>query len=228
MLDLKSKIKNIKQKIDIFHLGFAFITIGLGIALYFQLHKGTVIVPQNKPVVVYKDKKGNIVSEIVTTEVDKATIKLLTDSIAKILKGRNSVEQVTTFIPRIDTVIKKVPVYIDTNNNFHMEVQDNYIKLRAEGNVATNEGSFTLQGIDTMTYVDFWDKHLFRADERKVAVINKNPYIKITEGSSITLKSPKVLLSVGPQVGVTLYQGKIQPYVGIGVGLNLFSLKMRK
>jgi hypothetical protein len=185
-----------------------------------------------KPVKKYIDKQGVEHAVIPTNVVSVAIMEYRLDSLRRALKA-SQLNQVTTVTARVDTVFKdRIITRNDETGDFEVEYKDSYVTAKTKGNNKTNKANIELSMTDTITYVDYTKKHLFKANERIIDISNKNPYNKITHGSSITLKEPKAIVTFGPYVGygVSFPNGKPQlaPSIGIAATVNLFSIKTRK
>jgi len=177
------------------------------------------------PTKQYVDREGIKWSEIKQTQAYKDDIKAIKDSVASSVKGR--VETITVYTTITDTFIKKIPVYInDTTSDFSLSLKDTWTEVNVNGNFKLKEASMRLRSQDTLTYVESVKRHLFRSNERIITISSKIPYNHIDYGASIHLKEQKVIAAFGPQISYDLLGNR--PVFGIGITLNVLSLKTRK
>lgn len=175
-----------------------------------------------KPVTQYKDKDSITHSVIQNQLVNQETMNRILDSISKNLDVKP--QTITQYITKTDTVFRDRPVYIDTvNKEFRTSFKDPYIEIDVNGNLQTNKANFKIKTTDTLTYVSYTKKHLFKGDEHLIDISGKSPHNTITEGRSFKLETKKSIFVLGPSVVYNPFTNKVQ--VGIGVTLNLISLK---
>lgn len=179
-----------------------------------------------KPVIKYVDRYGKVRSEIKTNSIPKEDFDRITDSFKKVLKGRVEINAITKYVTVMDTILVPQVINTDTTDgSLYVKYVDNYMKLEFAGNYIEETGDFRLFGIDTITYIDYTKKKLFKSNERIINLSNKSPYWHISEGSNITLKEKKdlIVFTLGG------YYNPITNKVGIGVGagVKVFSIKTR-
>lgn len=173
---------------------------------------------------VYKDKNNEIRSNIHSDVISKELFEQVTDSYKRLLKGRVKIKTVIKYEYLLDTSVK-VPITKDTSGKFHMKYSDNYLTLEAN-EIKKDVGEFKLSLTDTITHIGYVRKRFLRANEEVINLNSKSKYVKITQGTSITRKEPKVLVVIGPQLGYNPFTNKF--YGGIGATFNVVSIKSNK
>lgn len=176
---------------------------------------------------VYTDEKGVQHAQQTTQVTTTSVLNSLVDSLIsenRNLKNAISLVQVST---KIDTVfIQKIKWIDSTSGDFQISKKDEWIDLSVEGNIKSGESSIRLQTNDTISVVTTQKKHLFKPDETLIDISLRSPYHKIGQMRSISVEDKRSVLVLGPQVGYNPFNGKVT--YGVGVTLNLLSLKLRK
>lgn len=174
------------------------------------------------PEKVYVDKYGDRHILLKTIELNKIEIDGL----------KNDKEIQATKIAKLDKLLAKIKIttkvdtffktksFIDSNFNFYAEKKDEWIKLSVKGN--KDSAIFKYSSIDTIVYVEYIKRNIFKSNEHIVDIKNTNPYNKINTGSSFKIKETTTYLSAGPQIGWNPINQKL--YIGIGVQFNLIPL----
>lgn len=113
-------------------------------------------------------------------------------------------------ITRYDTVDNKVyPVY-----ESHIQLQ----KWITGTSIATKDSTH----LDLRIENDYDVVIKKESGKLNAYVINHNPYTTTTMLRAATLSAPaQKRFGIGPSAGVTYYNGKIHPYIGIGVNFNI-------
>lgn len=182
----------------------------------------SVVIDTNfKPVTEYQDKEGKDHQVVPNQEVSPQVMRSLIDSIAASLKGKN-VQVITQVIQKTDTVFRE-SVTMDSNCNFEVNKVDPYLTIKVKGN--KDFADITLQTIDTITFALTKTKHLFKADVTQIDINNTNPYNKVKEGRSYSIRTPKTLVSIGPYVGYDFIN--MRPAAGIAVTFPIFNIKSK-
>lgn len=231
MKKIINKVKELaKGKSAIIKAVFAmlvFFVLGIFISRTFLQPKPTIVAGTRTfvPVTTYVDRNGTTHSEIKTDVVSKEVFKQQTDSYKRLLKGRAQINTVTEYIQVHDTVFRDLAVTKD-GDTLSIYKKDNYIDASAKINSKTMIGEMHIAGIDTITYIDYTKKHLFKANERTINLSGKSPYNSYKSGRSITLKEPKPILVLDIQGGWNPFNQKF--YGGIGIGVPIITLKSRK
>jgi hypothetical protein len=205
--------------------------------LPFLLYKGcsnkndfgtSVKKPVLKPTVQKKDKNGTVYTEVKGTLFTEEQMKHITDSMAKAL-GKGKVQQIIETVTVIDTEYEVKKFYIDsTTGNIYAQDSNKDSKISFAGNSKTGTGKFRLSLTpDTASYITTIKKHLFRASEINVNIYHTNHLFTPSMGSAYTSKSPKTIACIGPVMGVG-YNGTLFPFLGVGITLNVVSIKIKK
>jgi hypothetical protein len=205
--------------------------------LPFLLYKGcsnkndfgtSVKKPVLKPTVQKKDKNGTVYTEVKGTLFTEEQMKHITDSMAKAL-GKGKVQQIIETVTVIDTEYEVKKFYIDsTTGNIYAQDSNKDSKISFAGNSKTGTGKFRLSLTpDTASYITTIKKHLFRASEINVNIYHTNHLFTPSMGSAYTSKSPKTIACIGPVIGVG-YNGTLFPFLGVGITLNVVSIKIKK
>lgn len=176
------------------------------------------------PVETYKDEKGSTHSVVPSITVTEKTLETLVDSLLSENKRLKNAQSLTQVTQTTDTVfITKILWKDSTKSDFEITHEDNYIYLKATGNVNTQEANISLESKDTLSFAVLKKKHLFKRDEIVVDVSNKSPYNKVQQGRSFTLQEKKPLISFGIMAGYDPFQGKFT--YGVGAVLPVFTIK---
>lgn len=184
--------------------------------------EGQLVDMNFKPVKTYKDKDSVAHSVIQNQLVNQETMNRILDSISKNLDVKPEI--ITQYITVTDTVFRDRPIYLDTvNKSFRTSFKDPHIEIDVDGNLSNNKANFKVKTTDTLTYVSYTKKHLFKGDEHQIDVSSSSPYNTIKEARSFKIKEKKSILTVGPSIIYNPFTNKVQ--VGVGATLNLFSLK---
>lgn len=224
MNQLLTKVKNFYHNNNTAFWGLILIIVFVAI-WYFSIRQPSnsqIINTQFQKAETYKDKTGKDHQVIPNQEVSPQVMKQLVDSVSKSLKGKN-IQVITQVIQRTDTVFQKLPVTMDSLGNFEFEKKDAYLTLQAKGN--KDFADITLQTVDTITFALTKTKHLFKADVTQIDINNTNPYNKVQEGRSFSIREKKILVSIGPQIGYNPFTQKIT--IGIGLTLPLINIKSK-
>lgn len=189
-------------------------------------NQGIVLQPLKEKI----DDAGNKHVELPNDLVSKEIMEYRLDSLRRYYKG--TINQLSKYTAGVDTFFdeKVVKIYTDTGKNTKtIAFSDDYVTVSARD--SAGKGRIDLKLQDTITYVDYTKKRFLRSDQRIVDISNKNPYVKITHGSSITLKQPKTIISIGPSIGYgwSVQGGKVTgaPMVGVTATLNLLPIKTK-
>lgn len=211
-----------KKTLIIREVFFVILFILCCVWVYRIFHQPKKVKPGNlKPVMTWVD--GNTKHSVVTADkIDKATI----EGQAHPLKDKNAKpKEVIVYVYKIDTVFVDLPVYTDTSGNFLVEKIDSpHLIIRATGNTRTKKGSIKQSITDTTSIVGYEHPRLLRNSEYKFDIKHSNPYITDTLASASVIKPARTLFNVGLQVGYNPFNNK--PYVGIGVNIPIFSIKI--
>ena len=188
------------------------------------------IEPILAPVQQKIDKKGNQYVEIKEELFTKAQVKHISDSLIKVYKV-SKIDGVVKQVQHIDTFSREILVFIDTGTHEIRAVDSNrYIINVFKGNTKTNTGQFHLTLTpDTLSYIDAVKTHFFKPNEHNIIISHSSPYIKTTNASAYKYKEPKVQFCIGPSAGVQYspIDGKFHGYLGLGITLNLISIKSK-
>ena len=208
-------------------LFFLAIIVWVGSMIFSGCNKSTTTsyIPSLQDVKSTRDSDGDLHSEINTLQIDRDDLKQLVDSLNVQLKKKVKVQALTQYVYMMDTVIKRVPVYIDTTGAYHFTHEDSYIAVEGNGNINTGSVDLSLSSIDTLVYVQRRIKHLLKPDEYNVEIINKSPYNRITKGRSFVIKERKPILTLGAGVSVNPINKQVTP--AIGVYIPIFSIKTK-
>lgn len=184
------------------------------------------------PVSRYIAKDGVLINQFpVQIVTDKREFKKETKRFKKEGKGRIKIKQVAKFIEQEDTTLKNLPIKevpnVQKDDLFAFGYSDNYMSIQALANITQRTGSITVKSIDTITYVDQVKKPFLGLgrDEHQISLSNKNKSNHILAGNAIELKEARPIIDVDLQVGYNPFTKK--PYIGIGAGLHIFSIKKR-
>lgn len=173
----------------------------------------------------YNDNKGVIHNVIVTRELSQDELNHITDSIRKSIKTHPEIKEVIKYVPKLDTEWVDLPVIIHGDTVETSKI-DSYVTAKAIINTRTKEGIIELKLTDTLTAVTTLKKHLLRGNTETIDITNRNPYVSIAYGTSITGKEPKPIIVLGPSAVYNPFTQKIQ--YGVGVTFNLLSIKSNK
>lgn len=175
---------------------------------------------------ILQDRNQKDWTELKQYIIDVKTAKEINDSLAKALKKKpRFIKGRDVIITKSDTLWVKLPTTIMYNEKekdtvYTIRKKDDYIDVEAQ--VGPHFGQIHFSSIDTLTRLIIIHKSLFGKTTNSVYLSNKNPYNKITEGTSFTIKEKVPLLTVGPSIGIN-YNGK--PTVGVSVQFPIFSIK---
>jgi hypothetical protein len=200
-----------------------------GYLVHTTSNNDVVTKPALKPTTQMKDKNGNSYTEVQGTLFTEKEMKHVTDSLSKVL-GKGKVVHVVETVTVIDTEYKIEDVYIDTLNGF-VSAQDSNknSQISFNGNYRLKTGSFRLRlSPDTSTYVTSIKTHWFKADNMTVNIYHTNELFVPSMGAAYTAKVPKTVACIGPVTGIAYGAGKIYPFVGLGITLNVFGIKIKK
>lgn len=193
----------------------------VGVIIYLLRKPKVYTIPNKdfKAVVTTKDKNGIDHSTIVVQKVQDTHIQ---DSLQQVLAKGTKIVEVTRWVSKVDTVFQDVPVYIDSTKRFaQFEKKDNYIDLTGVMDLQNNIVDIGLVSIDTLTYAQTFKKGIYKID-----LSNKNPYVHIVSGYSISIVPKKPMLTVGPMIGLEYsIKGNLIPIYGIGVQVPIFTIK---
>lgn len=204
-----------------------YIGIIVGIFLFMRGSEGGL--PVQKPAIVAAvkkvDKMGTAYTQIQGTIYTEQQMKLITDSMRRVL-GNGKVVQMTTIITKEVHDTLSVPVYIDSFDHTIIATDSNKsYKQSFSGNWQQHTGKFTLDILpDTATYVSTWKTHWFKKDQLYTNVYHTNPLFVPISGDTYQASAKKTIACIGPFAGIS-YTGKILPVVGIGITLNLIPIK---
>ena len=217
------------------------LTIAFGmIALYFSIkpshsYTGSVAASLTpSKATTYTDVKSGKEHSIITGNVyTEDQVKAIKDSIFKAnphLSGK-VVSLNKTIIVTKDTVFVPQTFYMDTIDHVISAVyEDSFIRMEFLGNTVSKYGKFSLDIVpDSAFYVTTVKKRLFKSDLYQMDISHSNNYFQTVSGSSITIKPVKPLLVFGPVigVGVDFKSLKPEPFLGVGMTLNIFSIKQK-
>lgn len=224
-------IKNFSTK-DIVYLLTILVLLMYGFKECLIHNTGTdniVTKPVLKPTNQMKDKNSNSYTEIQGTLFTKDQIKHVTDSLKKVL-GKGKVIHVIETVTVVDTVYKAKEVYIDTlNGSLFAQDSNKNSQISFSGNYRLKTGSFHLRlSADTSTYVTSIKTHWFKADNMTVNIYHTNELFVPSFGAAYTAKVPKTIACIGPVVGIAYGGTKIYPFIGLGITLNVFGIKIKK
>lgn len=171
----------------------------------------------------YKDINGKLVAMIKQKDISESNMKQLADSLAKALKVKPK------YIKGIDTYNSTIEIeYRDTSSTvligkdtaYKIEKHDPYVDIIAIA--GKDSGSISLKMRDTLTRVEKVKNPLIGRTTREVLLRNASPYTTIQSGYSYTIKEKKVILGVGPYVGID-FRG--QPSFGISIQFPIIQIK---
>lgn len=184
----------------------------------------TLIPLDYKPTEEYTDKDGVKHQTILTVEVPKEVMKQIIDSLARNLKN---VQTITQIVRVTDTVFRDVPVVTDTaTGDFHITKEDQYLRLKVQGNFKSNTSDIDLEMRDSLTVAITREKRFLRSDVLRTDVSSTSPYTKALAGRSFTLQDKKTYLSLGLTAGYgyNLKQG-FAPFIGVGVTFPIINIR---
>lgn len=184
------------------------------------------VLPVLKPTTQKTDKKGTQYTEIKGTLYTKDQMKIITDSIQRVL-GKGKVVQVTRTVTKVDTVIKQDTMFVDASGYLYIADSQKDFQLSYTGNWKDKQGHFHMKLTpDTATGVTTIKKHLLRANELLLNEYHTNSLFIPSEGYVYTAKVPKVIGAIGPTIGgAYCTDGKLHGFAGIGITLNIIGIK---
>ena len=179
---------------------------------------------------IKKDKNNTTYSEVKGVVYTASEMNRIIDSISKALKVKpGNIKSVIVTTTDIDTAIKSNNLEVDTANHLvcdSVSSKDYFISY--QGDYKKGVGTFHLKLTpDTATYLETLEKGFFKPERYTVKIYHTNKLFQPQEGYSYTRTVPKAIVCIGPFVGLT-YSSKIEPVIGVGATLNLFSIKTKK
>lgn len=166
--------------------------------------------------------------------VDRKVIKEQMDKIEGLSKVKTQIKiETRTEVVKIEVPIDN-PIYIKdslgkkyllTPSNF--KVADEWYDISGvigdEGNVNFDRVSFKNKtsvyiGLKKRTFKEFIT---FKKRERTISIIDANPYTTVNRLNNFSVVERKRLFSIGMSGGYAITPVGIQPYLGVGVNINL-------
>lgn len=173
-------------------------------------------------VVTWKDKEGRSRAKVEEVTLDYKTYKITQQKIQDSLKALGIKEKIvyiagaTTVVhDTIETVVKDTVVM--GVNALTFNYTDEWSRING---VVKSQGvqlSYSIK--NELKLVSY--KKGFLKRRTYVEAISMNPNVQIAGMSTLSIKNGKAF-SFGPQVGVAYIDNRLQPYIGVGVGYNLF------
>ena len=191
-------------------------------------HKNTTVTePILNQVIQKKDKEGTPYTEIKGTVFTKDQMIHVTDSLKKVL-GKGRVIHVVETTTVIDTIYKIKEVYLDTvTGNIYAQDSNKESRISFKGNYKNNTGTFSLKLTpDTASYITTLKNHWFKASDMSVNIYHTNQLFVPAQGFAYTAKIPKTIGCIGPVAGIG-YNGKVFPFIGIGIVFNVIGIKTK-
>ena len=181
------------------------------------------------PEKTWEDEKGKVHSQITAENVTTSILDRVVDSLISENRNLRKAVSLTQVTVRVDTFWKeKIKWKDETQNEFEVTKKDDWIDLSVTGNLKTGESKISLKTMDTFSIVRRRKTHLFKPDETIIDFSSSSPYNNVQQMRSYSIPEKRVIVSFGPQAGVTYRNGKIEPYIGIGATLNIWGIKTRK
>ena len=166
--------------------------------------------------------------EYAKTLEKQITIKdKLIDSMAKALKVKpKQIKGVDRIIIQVDTLLTTKTVFLPSEDSSVISYKDSWVDIKAVGK---KEGSsyvnFRLTP-DTTSLIRVEKKPLFKQPYTEVYVKHSNPYFNTSGASSLVIKEPKVLFSIGLVGGYDPFQNKA--FIGIGIQPEAAKIRIYK
>lgn len=215
-----------------------FFIAGIGVLVYFVIHKPTVVPPQItnpvqlKAVDSMRDTNGKLYAKVAQQTLQLVQIQSYADSLAKALKIKPKYIQGVDRVVTVDSVVyNNIPVtekideehLSDTLQIYTIEKHDPWTDIKATLDVKRDTASVEYKSRDTLTRVEVAETHLFSPTTYTVYMGNSNPYNDIKEGASFQIKEKRAWLSIGPDLQYNPFTNKLN--LGISVQLPLLQFK---
>jgi len=173
----------------------------------------------------YKDRNGNLVSEVSQLKLSREEINTRVDSLSRELKiSKKNIKTVDHYISSTDTQFypKPVPVPYGKDTAYKVTQKDKW--LTAEAVAGKDTGYIHVKLSDELDRVEEYKPgFLGFFPKTKVHLRSKSPYINYNKGYSFTIKEKTTWLTIGPSVQYDPFQNKVS--VGVSVQVPLIKIK---
>lgn len=174
------------------------------------------------PVTTISDKNGNLLAVIRSQELKILEHKAIIDSLANAIRVKPSaIKAVDRYIQHTDTVIRTEVVYQRYQDSVVIDKSDNYITLHVVGR-DSGISEIVLKHIDTLWRTQVDHRPLFKPPYTQIIMRNSSPYNTIVHGSSLTIRQPRTLLTIGPCIGWDFLSRN--PVLGIGIQVPILKI----
>lgn len=173
----------------------------------------------------YKDRNGNLVSEISQLKMSREEINNRVDSLSRELRiSKKNVKTIDHYISSTDTQFypKPFPVYRGKDTAYKVIQYDNYLNIEAIAGKDTGYILFSLR--DTLDRVEKYNPgFLGFGSSTKVLLRTKSPYIQYKQGYSFSIKEKTTWLTIGPSIQYDPFQNKVS--VGVSAQIPVIKIK---
>lgn len=182
---------------------------------------------------LWEDRYGRSHAKRMAAEADRFLIKdsykkeidsLEKNFDVKLKNLQSATNVVTKTVIKVDSIPFTDTVYIDNILYRKFEWQDDpwvYLYGRANDSFVSVDSLIVNDSVSLV--LSYTKKNLFSRRELSVQALSGNPYTRIKDIRSISVKGKSEgRWIIGPSVGVT-YDGSVKPYVGVGLTFRLIS-----
>ncbi|MFX1707898.1 hypothetical protein PV783_28260 [Chitinophaga sp. CC14] len=139
----------------------------------------------------------------------------MVDSLARALKVKSSqVKSADRCILRTDSIIQKDINLFRREDSFLITKKDAYLDLKLLA-IDSTVAYIRLSNRDTITRTEMRRSTFFSTAYTDIYLSSASPYNHITSGASFRVQVPRLIITIGPQIGYDLINRKAT--VGIGV-----------
>jgi hypothetical protein len=164
---------------------------------------------------IYKDKNGKLYEQIQSLNLQADELHNIIDSIAKPLGIKsNTVVSQDKYVTKTIVKDSNIVVTVDKHENKTFATSTPYVDIDVEID-SSNQGSFYLSLLDTLTRIETIKKPLFGPTVHTIYLRNVNPYNHIQQGNSFDIQEKKIWLTIGPSI-----QYDILPKKGFTFGVS--------
>lgn len=173
----------------------------------------------------YKDRSGNLVSELTQLKISKEEMINRVDSLSYELKiSKKNIKTVDHYITDIDTQFypKSVPIFYNKDTAYKVIQKDKW--LTAEAVAGKDTGYIYLRLTDELDRVEEYKPgFLGLFSKTNVYLRSKSPYINYNRGYSFSIKEKTTWLTIGPSIQYDPFQNKVS--VGISAQFPIIKIK---
>lgn len=235
MIQLKKKLLQIRGFLKTYAkllLQIICVILLVLVVLLFKKRKQEKLYSQPQDVIVLKelkevkDRNNKYWSIIQQQMLDELEDKKYKDSLAdalgikpKFIKGRD------VYVVKTDTVfnVETIKIYDSVDNDTTLVVEEKNPWIEITAKVNRKGGEIRYSSKDTINRVVTTKSSLFGGTTTTVRLNNTNPYNKITEGLSYTVKEKQPFLTIGPVVSYDIINKRVS--FGVGVQYPLIKFK---